>query len=288
MKTSLRILVAMAMQLATLVGPIGSAGATREATFYLSLGDSLAYGEQPVGTNNRGYADQLFREVREQIPELRLTKLGCPGDTTESMISGDGSICRYPSGSQLDHAVAFLEAHRGHISFITIDIGINDAVFACFDGDTGIWHKACVERELPTIESNLGHIVETLNAAAPGVAIAGMSYYNPFLGYWVHGHRGKRLARIDERTLETLNSGLTSTYLSEGVLVADVAGPDFFDTANFTDRVWTEEWGRIPVNVANACRGTWFCTPCPTCPDVHANTAGYGMIAEAFEEALDR
>jgi lysophospholipase L1-like esterase len=275
------------MLLAAFVGTFGSAGATAEATYYLSVGDSLAFGEQPVGSNNRGYANQLFKDVREQIPELRLTKLGCPGDSTNSMISGVGSLCSYPAGSQLDQAVAFLQTHPGHISFVTIDIGANDALDACFDGETGIWHQACVKDELPTIESNLAYIIETLKAAAPGVPIAGMGYHDPFLGYWVQGHRGHRLARIDERTLETLNSGLTSTYLSEDVLVADVAGPGFFDTANFTDTVWTKEWGTIPLNVANACRGTWYCTPCPTCPDVHPKTAGYGVIAEAFEEALD-
>jgi lysophospholipase L1-like esterase len=286
MKTSLRILVTLAMLLAAFVGTFGSAGATSQSTYYLSVGDSLAAGYQPVGSFNRGYANQLYREAREEIPGLRLNKLGCPGETTESMISGV-SPCTYHSGSQLHEAVKFLRAHLGHISFVTLDIGANDALEACFDGDTGIWHQACVEGELPTIESNLAYIVETLKAAAPGVPIAGMSYYDPFLGYWVQGQHGEHLARIDERTLETLNGGLTSTYLSEGVLVADVAGPDFFDTANFTDTVWTEEWGIIPVNVANTCGDTWFCTPCPTCPDVHANTGGYGVIAEAFEEALD-
>jgi lysophospholipase L1-like esterase len=285
MRSSLRILVTLAMLLGTIAGTFGVAGGATEATYYLSVGDSVAFGEQPVGSNDKGYANQLYRDAREEITDLRLIKFGCPGDTTDSMITGVESLCRYPTGSQLNQAVAFLQAHPGQISFVTIDIGVNDALYACFD-DEGVWHLACVENELPAIASNLAFIVESLEAAAPGVPIAGMSYYDPFLGYWIHGHQGKRLARIDQRTLQTLNAGLVSTYRSEGVLVADVGGPDFFDTANFTDRVWTEEWGTIPVNVAHACGGTWFCTPCPDCPDVHPNTAGYGVIAEAFEEAL--
>jgi lysophospholipase L1-like esterase len=286
MKASLRLLLAAAVLGGGLVGTAGDAGAAdRQPTYYVSLGDSLAAGYQPVGSFNRGYANQLYRATREEIPGLRLNKLGCPGETTDSMITGEGSLCTYPSGSQLNEAVTFLQAHRGQIWFVTIDIGVNDALEACFD-DAGVWHRACVDAALPHIESNLASIIEALKGAAPGVPVAGMGYYDPFLGFWVQGERGQKLARIDEQTLETLNAGLIYTYRNEGVLAADVASPEFFDTANFTDLVRTEMWGVIPVNVAKACRDTWMCTPCPTCPDVHANTAGNGVIAEALKEVL--
>ena len=42
------------------------------------------------------------------------------------MITGKHSPCHYAAGSQLDAAVAFLEAHPGQVAFITIDIGAND------------------------------------------------------------------------------------------------------------------------------------------------------------------
>jgi lysophospholipase L1-like esterase len=174
-----------------------------------------------------------------------------------------------------------LEAHAGAIQFITIDIGANDAL-GCYDWNTGVWHNACVEGKLPHIESNLTYIIDALIEAAPGVPIAGMRYYDPFLGHWVLSEHGEDLARIDERALETMNAGLTSTYLTEGVPVADVAGPDFFNTADFTDMVVTKEWGEVPVNVANACAWTLFCTV----GDIHPNMAGYGVIAAAFEAVL--
>jgi hypothetical protein len=41
-----------------------------------------------------------------------------------------------------------------------------------------------------------------------------------------------------------------------------------------------------PLDVANACRWTWECVPPPLGPDIHANTAGYGVIAQAFLDAL--
>src|SRR5262249_59565824 len=73
----------------------------------------------------RGYADQVYAALRRSRPGLRLVKLGCPGETTRTMIAG--GICRYLGGSQLASAVAFLRAHRGHVLLVTIDIGANDA-----------------------------------------------------------------------------------------------------------------------------------------------------------------
>ena len=274
MKRSIRTLLALATLVGAIFGTAGAASAADKATYYLSLGNSLAdQGEV------KHYPDQLFKLVRGEFTQLRLVKLGCGGENTDTMIYG--GICAYPSGSQLDEAVAFLEAHVGTVPFITIDIGGNDGL-ACYDWDTGVWHNVCVEGELPHIESNLAYIIDALQEAAPGVPIAGMRYYDPFLGHWVEGEHGEDLARIDERALETLNAGLTSTYLSEGVLVADVDGPDFFNTADFTDMVITKEWGEVPVNVANACVWTLFCTT----GDIHPNTAGYGVIAAAFEAVL--
>ena len=62
--------------------------------------------------------------LRRSQPGLRLIKLGCPGETTGSMV--DGGSCRYQGGSQPAAAVSFLRAHRGHVSLITLDIGAND------------------------------------------------------------------------------------------------------------------------------------------------------------------
>ena len=57
---------------------------------YLSLGTSLAVGIQPdaAGVNqltDEGYADQLHDIVASEYRKLKLTKLGCPGETTVTM-----------------------------------------------------------------------------------------------------------------------------------------------------------------------------------------------------------
>jgi len=92
-----------------------AAQAKAPPVYYLALGDSLAQGVQPnaagisVETPD-GYPDQVYAALRRSHPTLRLVKLGCPGETTVTMING--GICHYGSGSQLKAAEAFLQQHR--------------------------------------------------------------------------------------------------------------------------------------------------------------------------------
>ena len=44
--------------------------------------------------------------------------------------------------------------------------------------------------------------------------------------------------------------------------------------------------GPVPVAVAEVCRLTWMCAPAPIGPNIHANEAGYGVIAGAFARAF--
>ena len=124
--------VAVAAAVAACSGPATSVRSQVEtvpATYYLALGDSLSQGVQPdaAGTSvetEQGYPDQLYAMLHPGQPALQLVKLGCPGETTATMIHG--GICRYRGGSQLAAAVAFLNAHRGQVRLVTIDIGAND------------------------------------------------------------------------------------------------------------------------------------------------------------------
>ena len=96
-------------------------GGNAEVHYYVSLGTSLSVGVQPESNgvllpSDNGYADQLFASIKPafdttgaQARELRLNKLGCPGETLDSMTNG-GS-CLYLAGSQLDAAVDFREAY---------------------------------------------------------------------------------------------------------------------------------------------------------------------------------
>ena len=102
-------------------------------------------------------------------------------------------------------------------------------------------------------------------AAAPGVPIVGMTYYNVFASIWFDDPATAFFigARVD-----ALNGSVASTYAAAGVPVADVAGA-FHN-------------GEYPLSAQLACAWTWFCSH----GDSHANTAGYGVIAQAFLEVV--
>src|ERR1700683_1458833 len=94
------------------------------ASYYLALGDSLSQGVQPDAAGvsvetGQGYANQVYAALRPSHPGLRLVKLGCPGETTATMING--GICRYPGGSQPAAAVALLRPPRWQRAPVTID-----------------------------------------------------------------------------------------------------------------------------------------------------------------------
>ncbi len=267
-------------QPAAAIGP-GSSG-DHAPLYYLSLGDSLAAGVQPSGDpadayrTNEGYADQLYAIARAWYPNLRHVKLGCPGETTQTMI--DGGICAYDHGSQLDEAAAFLHAHRQFVAFVTIDIGFND--FPCQN------NLECLPPGVATIRQNLPTILGALReAAGPGTPIVGATIYDPFLAYWLTGPAGQALAQLSvSAAIVPINGLLSGIYDAAGMSVADVEGA--FSTTDFATTVLLPPFGLVPLNVARICQWTWVCAPAPLGPDNHANAAGYHAIAEAFAAVL--
>ena len=262
--------------------PVARAGGGETIT-YLALGDSLATGFQPNGATGKGYVDDLWQSIQKQIPALTLRNVGCAGETSLSMITGNHSPCHYAAGSQLDAAVSFLGAHTGQVAFITIDIGANDVLYRCIDR-TGLIDRACVVELLPHLQTRVTHIVDALNTAAgPSVPIVAMTYYDPFLGYWGLVPGGRALAHADQRVWVLLNAMFATAYSDAGVTVADVATT--FRIDDFTDTVLVPGRGLIPVNVALTCRWTWFCSP-KFAGDPHANQTGYKKIARTFDREL--
>jgi lysophospholipase L1-like esterase len=257
------------------------------ASYYLALGDSLSRGVQPdaAGTSVRtaeGYPDLVYAQLRRGHPGLKLVQLGCPGETTETMMHG--GICHYPGGSQLAAAVTFLRAHRGHVLLITIDIGANDPQ-DCGDQPDLSGLVACIGK-VPGAAANLTAILARLRAAAgPGVRIVGMSYYVPELAQWRNGLLGQAVAWASERLAVAYNDLLDRAYAQAGAGVANVLGA--FDTTDFGNPVLVPGIGSLPRNVARICQWTWECAPRPRGPNQHANLAGYRVIANAFVKAAD-
>jgi len=257
------------------------------ASYYLALGDSLSRGVQPDAAGAsvetaQGYPDLVYAQLRRGHPGLRLVQLGCPGETTRTMMRG--GICRYRGGSQLAAAVAFVRAHRRHLLLITIDIGANDPEECGSQPDlSGL--ASCIG-QVPGAATNLTAILARLRAAAgPSVRIVGMSYYVPELSEWRDGPLGQVIALASERLAVAYAGTLDRAYAHAGVGVANVLGA--FDTTNFGDPVLVPGIGRLPRNVARICEWTWECAPRPRGPNQHANPAGYRVIAAAIIKAAD-
>jgi lysophospholipase L1-like esterase len=231
---------------------------------YLALGDSLAFGFQfdifnqhfpsvPPELFVHGYVDEFGHMLQPIRPDSQTINYGCPGETTDSFIRGG---CFYTargfelhdrySGSQLDAAIAFLRSHRGQVSPITFNLGINDLnALSDLCGDD----VSCYEREGPLvldqIAGNLDEILGAVRAAAPNSEIMTFTNYN-----------------VDPRFLELIdafNAVVKTTAAAHGVRVADVF-------AAFNG----------PPQPETICRLTFVCTS----GDVHPSDAGYQVIAD--------
>ncbi len=256
--------------------------------YHVSLGTSLSVGIQPdaSGTNqltDDGYADQLFDIIEPDFRKIRLVKLGCPGETTTTMMAG--GICTYSKGSQLAQAVQFLHAHKDKVELITIDLGVNDVLAAGCIVDTDV-DVPCVMAAFNQVATNLPVILTVLrNAAHEDTPIVGMNYYNSFLAFWLLGIEGQVLAMNSALLLDILNNDVLGViYGLFGIPVADVAGA--FHSNDFATMVPLAPGFFVPLNVALICQLTYMCMPPPVGPNIHANPTGYGVIAGAFEDVL--
>lgn len=252
------------------------------SSYYLALGDSLSQGVQPDAAGasvetGQGYPDLVYATLLASHPALRLVRLGCPGETTQTMMHG--GICHYSAGSQLAAATAFLRAHRGHVFLVTIDIGAND-LEDC-GNQPGLTRLASCIGQLPKATANVAAILASLRAAAgPGVRIAGMNYYLPALAEWRSGLLGRATAQLSEKFAVAYDDLLKRAYGQAGITVANVF--EAFETTNFGDPVTVPGIGSVPRNVARICQWTWECAPPPRGPNQHANAAGYRVIADAI------
>jgi hypothetical protein len=251
------------------------------ARYYVALGDSLAVDVQ-------NYPEQLLAKVKRQVPALQLVDIGCGGASTSSVL-GQGPDCTcygencvpllpYPHGTQLAEAQAFLLSHPGQVLFITIDIGAEAQ--ACLPLPApGVCPQpplAFPPGCLQPIYENLDAILAELRATAgASVPIVGMTYYSPFLAYWLTGPAGACQATQLTDLVLMFNDGLRATYGAAGDPFADVEST--FETTNY-DLTVLDPYGTIPTNVAHICEWTRMCTEL----DVHANPVGYRKIADTF------
>lgn len=255
--------------------PVHSIRSTTPTIRYdLALGDSLAVGvgaSQPAD----GYVDLVYRHQLARHPGLQLVDLACSGATTTSMIVG-GEWCPYAAGTQLDTAESFIRAHHGQISFVTIDIGLND-IDGCMTDRTV--DATCVADGLRQASTGLAAILAGLRSADRSIAIFGADYYDPFLAAWSDGAAGRVVARQSEADVLALDHVLALGFARSDAPVAQVATR--FETADFGAAPTST--GPPPENVARVCAWTWMCSD----GSLHPDNLGHAQLAGAFDTVID-
>jgi lysophospholipase L1-like esterase len=201
-RSLLSLALLAAMVAALLAGTPAAAAASAPLGprhYYLSLGDSFGFGLQgtrfeemyDAGTYtpdafNTGYTDDLAAMIRARLrPDLQVVNYSCPASGTGEMLRADGCFFQQIglalhdefSGAQLDAATAFLRAHPGQVSPITISIGTADMLSAIEDCHAA---PVCVARSgvFRTLRQNLTVILGRLRAAAPTADIVLLLSHN--------------------------------------------------------------------------------------------------------------
>lgn len=154
--------------------------------YYLALGDSIAYGFQPAKRDlppsgvRTGYVDVFASRLRALTPGIKVVNYSCPGEQAKTFIAGecpwvnDGRrLHEAYTGSQLAAAVAFLRAHPGQVSPITLTMWGNDLFgdFAPACRDDLVCIGSHASAGLARLGSRLSTIVGRLRAAAPKAEI---------------------------------------------------------------------------------------------------------------------
>src|ERR1035437_6628850 len=89
-----------------------------------SVGVQRAPGDPRGHRTNRGYSNRpVTIEAVKGVP-LKLTELGCPGESIATMLHGPDP-CYVAPDTQLSDAVAFLRTHNNAVTLVTVDLGAN-------------------------------------------------------------------------------------------------------------------------------------------------------------------
>jgi lysophospholipase L1-like esterase len=167
-------------------------------TYYLALGDSITYGYQhskvvpgfTPGDFGTGYVDVFAARLRSIEPTIQIVNYGCPGESSTTFIGGGcpAVLTGFPlhdpfSGSQLEAALAFLRAHPGEVSPITITLWANDVRELL---ETCGPDLSCIQSRAPAtidrLASNLDSILRRLRAVAPSTEIVVTGPWDSFIG----------------------------------------------------------------------------------------------------------
>ena len=264
----------------------GNYPAPHVSGFYLDVGASSSLGTQAIPTLTQGYSNDLTSLEAARGVALTLKEVGCPGETSASILLRGNqsriqlmkSRCYHGGPAQLALASAYLLAHRTQVGVVTIDIGFND-VRPCLLPSTV--NQSCFETNLAVIKRDVPQLVsDLLSVAGPKTHFVALEYADPFLQHYLSGLNGQAQAALSLRDIDELNATLVSIYQSRHIALANV--PALFHSADTTPTT-LKPFGVVPENVKEICQLTWMCT---SAHDDHANKQGYEVEASAILAAL--
>ena len=249
-------------------------------SYYLALGDSITYGYQafkaqanlPPSAFNTGYVDAFAARLRQIRPQITIVNYGCPGESTESFVNGP---CLWTetghqlhdafSGTQREAAFAFLRAHPGQVSPITLTLAGNDLPWllgpCTMNGQIDL---SCVQNNAPGFiagfAERISGILGQLRSAAPDAEIIVTGTMDPYINF---------LAFADP-LYKAVNQAIAAAATANRAKFADPL-PIFNPQGDATAEAQT------------LCRLTLLCTQ----NDSHPSDAGYQALADIVFEAFE-
>lgn len=235
-------------------------------SYYLALGDSMAYGFQPNKAKpgarpsdfDSGFVDVFAARLRKLSPKIRVVNYGCPGESTVTFARGgcpgraDGIELHDPfRGPQLKAAVSFLRAHRGQVSPITLTLWGADLAPLSAKGNAA-------PKAIASFASRFDAILRQLRAAAPTAEIIVTGAWNPEA----------------DRLRQTM-----PLYRTVGTAISQAAARSRARVANMFAAL--NGSGNLQAQKARLCGLTFYCSM----GDPHPTDAGYRAMAEAFVAA---
>ena len=237
--------------------------------YYLALGDSMAFGFQPTKANkppsklapatfHTGYVDVFAARLRKLSPKIQVVNYGCPGESTVTFTRGGcdwlkegGKLHDAFRGSQLKAVEAFLRAHPGKVSPITVTLWGADLAPLSSKGKHA-------QGAIASFAKRIASILRQLRATAPSSEIIVTGAWNP---------EADRLVQV-EPLYRSVDAAIKRAATASRERVANM-----FAGLNGTGNVKTQQ--------ARLCRLTFFCSK----EDPHPTDAGYRAMADAFMTA---
>jgi lysophospholipase L1-like esterase len=253
------VAVAMVVGLAT-AAPLGASSSAPER-YYLALGDSIAYGFLPTKPNARpaalpGYVEVFAARLRKLSPQIEVVNYSCPGESSVTFAKGrcptlpGAKLHDAYRGPQLKAALAFLRAHPGQVSPITLTLWGAELAPLSAKGRRASSAIAAFAPRFATI-------LRQLRAAAPNADIIVTGAWNP---------EANGLAQTTP-LYRSVDAAIKRASTASRARVVNM-----FAAFNGS--------GNVQAQKARLCRLTFACRN-----DPHPNDAGYRAMADAFLSA---